>query len=61
MDVRTVVGTDVRKSTVVRADVRTDARTDVGTDVHTDVLIVLSCDKTASPDLIVIGYHEILK
>ena len=32
----------------------------VQTAVQTAVLIVLSSDKAASPDLVVIGYHEIL-
>ena len=38
----------------------TDVRTDVHTDVRKDVLIVLSCDKMAGLDLIVIGYHKVL-
>ena len=38
----------------------TDIGTDCRTHIRTDVLIVLSHDKTAGPDLIVIGYREIL-
>ena len=38
----------------------TDIRTDVRTDVRSGVLSVLSCDRTAGPDLIVIAYAEIL-